>query len=236
MRNRLILFVAFATPIILAFVGPAPLTAGAQTASAPNLVITWRATDSSAPSSYRSKVLPGINSPITASLEVVRNGGLASLANQTIYWYLDGNLIGEGTGKQTVNFVTPGFLEIASLRAEIPDYPAGALINTAHIQLVSPEAVIVAPYANGVYSGSSIAVQAVPYFFRASTLDQLYYQWTVNGQAVTTQENPQDLTVNLSNGAPTSAGVPVAIALAMQESGSTPAAAGSSITLNPANQ
>lgn len=232
MRNRLFLLIASLTPVVLALVGPMPLIASAQT-SAPNLVITWRATDSSVPSSYQGKALPTISAPITASAEVVRRGGVANLSNQTIYWYLDGNLIGGGVGKQTISFVAPGFVEIASLRANIPNYPSGALINTAHIQLVNPEAVIVAPYPNDAYSGSSVAVQAVPYFFSSSLLNTLSYQWTVNGQAVTSQENPQDLTINLANGASTNAGA-VAIDLALQESGAQAGAAGSSVTLNPA--
>lgn len=236
MRNRLVLFLMLTAPLVLALMGPAPLVASAQTATPPDLVITWRATDSSVPSTYLDKALPGVGSPITASAEVVLNGALVNLSSQTIYWYLDGNLIGGGTGEQTISFTAPGFVEIASLRAEVPNYSSGALINTAHIQMVNPEAVIIVPYPNGEYTGSSIAAQAAPYFFSTSQLDELYYQWVVNGQAVTTQENPQDLTIDLANGTSTSAGVPISIGLTVQQTNSPSINAQSSITLNPLSQ
>jgi hypothetical protein len=235
MRNRLIPFVALFVPAAFMLMAVTPLVATAQTA-APYLQITWHAMDSSAPSYYQDKLLPGTNSPVVASAEVISNGTVVNLSGQTIYWYLDENLVGSGVGKQTITFQTAAFDEIASLRVEVPNYPSGGLINTAHIPLQDPEAVIVAPYPGDEYGGSSISVQGVPYYFPASELNQLSYQWLVNGQLVTSREDPQDLTINLATGTSTSGDVPVAIGLSISGGqNSSMLNAQSSIDLNPAS-
>lgn len=236
MRNRLILLFASLALVILAFEGCAPILANAQSATGPQLIITWHATDSMAPASYQAKLLPSVSSPITASVEVISQGALVNLANQTIYWYLDGNLVGSGIGKQTITVNAPSFVEITSLRAELPNYPGGLLINTTHIPITNPQAVIVAPYPGKTFTGSSLAVKAVPYFFQSSKLSQLSYQWVVNGQAVTSQEDPQNLSVNLANGSSTtSSNFPVQIDLLIQANEAAPVNARSSITLTLAN-
>jgi hypothetical protein len=203
------------------------------TAAGPQVVITWKVVGGAAPSGYAGKILPTTGSQVEASVAVLSGGKFIPLGSQTIYWYLDDNLIGGGTGQQSITFNAPDNVEIMSLRAEIPDYQSG-LLNTAYIRMVSPQVIIVAPYPNGTFSSSTVSLEAVPYFFNAPDIGKLSFQWTVNGQAVATQENPQKLTVNLSGGAP--AGYSLAINLAVQESGNPFLSIRRSITLTQSNQ
>jgi hypothetical protein len=187
-----------------------------------------------APANYIGKVLPGINSSVSASLAVATKNGFADLSSRTIYWYLDGNLIGGGVGKQTITFQAPGHTEIMALRVTIPDYPTGPLTDTARIQIADPSVVIVAPYPNGVFSGSSVQLKAVPYFFPAAASKKLSYRWTVNGQTITAAENPQDLIINL--GASTPPNYLLNVDLSVQRTDDDLTSANSNIALTNARQ
>lgn len=212
---------------VLAFAAFVP---GAHAASGPQLLITWQATGSSAPSGYAGKILPGINTPVTASVAVVQaNGQPANLSGNTIYWYLDNNEIGGGIGQQTISFNAVGHTEIMALRVDITDYPTGELIYTERVPVVDPKVVIVAPYAADLFSGSSLAVTAAPYYFPSSDAKNLVLSWSVNGQTVTNQENPTDLTINVPAGTPVGYGLN--INLGAQESDDPLLTAQSTVTL-----
>lgn len=198
-------------------------------AAGPQLLITWKAADSSTPAGYAGKALPGVYSTIVASAAVLSNGSLASLSSRTIYWYLDDNFIGGGTGKTTITFQAPGHTEIAALRVMIPDYPSGQLINVGRIPIVDPKVVIVAPYAARTFSGSSLNAHAEPYFWDAASLKVASIQWTVNGEAVTSADNPQDLLINLGNNVGHT--LPVSITVFMQKGTDPLMNARSSVTL-----
>ncbi len=198
-------------------------------AAGPELVISWKATDSAAPAAYVGKALPTANSTITASVAVLSGESFVNLSGRTIYWYLDDGLIGGGVGKTSVTFKAAGHNEIMSLNVRMPDYPSGQLINVVHIPVVDPKVVIVAPYAGKSFSGSSVAVHADPYFWDAASLQTASFAWSVNGQAVTSADNPQDLSINL--GGSLSGGFPVTINLLMQKNGDPLTNAISSITL-----
>lgn len=165
-------------------------------AAGPQVILSWTA-DSAVPAAYPGKALPSPGSQMTASVEVFSGGSFANLQSKTVYWYLDGSYIGGGVGKQTVSFMAPGHLEIMSLRAQITNFAGSGIMDTEHIQMADPSVVIVAPYPGRSFSGSTVQVQAAPYYWKASKLNNLTFAWTVNGQTVTAQENPQDLTINL---------------------------------------
>src|ERR1700722_313500 len=175
--------------IIAILVGLLLLTtrfAKAQTASSPQILITWSAVDSYAPPSYSGKILPNQNSPIVASLEILVGGTPADLSNQTIYWYLNGNLLGGGDGVQRMAFVDPDdeAPDNLTLEVELPDYPSGLLAQEINIPIVQPIAVIDAPYPQSEFSENPLVVQALPYFFSASSTSPLSFAWSVNGQTV----------------------------------------------------
>lgn len=207
--------------------------ANAQTSSQPQFLITWRALNSYAPPAYPGKTLPNQTSPIAASFEVIANGRPLDLSGQTIYWYLDDNLLGGGVGVQNFTFRPDGEApDTVTLRIEVPDYPGGLLIHEISIPIVQPSAVIEASYPQGNFSASPIVAQALPYFFTTTSTDPLNFSWTVNGQAVSSAENPQSLQVSLPQSTP--AGFALAINLTVQNSSdSTSATANANLTYSP---
>ncbi len=219
--------------LAMAIIAPA-IGIYARAATRPQVLITWKTVGSVAPANYQGKILSRIGAEIAASVQVIANGKLVNLGAQTVYWYLDDNFLGGGAGKDTLFFAAPGHLEIMSLRVNLPDYPGGELINTAHIQMVGPQVVIVAPYPNGSFTGSSVALQAVPYFFGLLDAGKLFFQWTVNGEAVATRENPEDLAINLASGAPS--GYSLAVNLLVTQSNNPLMTLGAGTTLTKASQ
>lgn len=163
------------------------------------LVITWKAADSYIPPTYIGKALPGSASPITASVVAFSNGVQTNLSNVTLYWYLNDTLLGGGLGQQSMTFnlfgATSGF---ESLRVEASDYPGGVLMGTTDIPITQPVVVIGGLPAGGMFSATSVVLTAIPYFFNVPSSDQLGYQWSVNGQTVSSAENPTQLKVSLN--------------------------------------
>lgn len=176
----------------------AALVATAQT-SQPQFIVTWRASKSFAPSSYQGRILPNQGSSITASLGLISQGKFVNLNSQTIYWYLNDNLLGGGVGKRQITFQPYGGApNTLALKVELPNYNGGLLLHQIAIPIVQPTAVIRAPYPNEQFSGSSVAVQALSYFFNASSAASLAFSWSVNGQAAANAENPSSAQINFT--------------------------------------
>lgn len=206
--------------------------ANAQTAQ-PQFLMTWHAAGSYTPSWYQGKALPNTWSHITASLEIISQGKTLDLSGQTIYWYLDNNLLGGGVGVQTITFlpygVAPNNFE---LKVELPDYPSGLLIHEIAIPTVTPVAVIEAPYPQGQFPKAQVDLSALPYFFNATSSSALAYTWIVNGQTTSNTENPQSLQVTMP--ASTPAGFALAVSLNIQNSiDATDGSAEANLTYQP---
>jgi len=205
--------------------------ARAQTAG-PQFLVTWHASGSYVPPGYPDKALPNRASRITASVEVLSGGKQVSLAGQTIYWYLDTNYIGGGTGAESITF-SPDQPPPATLDLEVklPSYNGQAYTHDVLIPLVSPVAVIYAPYPNGVFSAGQLDLKALPYFFYATSSDALTYAWSANGQPGTNVESPDEALVSLPPGA--QSGTSVSVTLAVTDPvDSTVATAISNLTYN----
>jgi hypothetical protein len=213
--------------LIAAFVLIKP-AAKAQVAS-PQFLITWSASNSYAPSFYQGKVLPGSQSQITAALEIVSGGKIANVTSQPIYWYLDGTLIGGGTGVQQITFSPFGTApEIETLEADLPNYSGGMLIHQISIPVMNPDVVIDAPYPGGQFSNTIATVTALPYFFN-TTASNLVFAWSVNGVTGSNVENPDVAQITLPTDAPS--GSTVAVSLQAQNpSGSQTANASANLT------
>ncbi|MBU6500455.1 MAG: hypothetical protein KGJ89_01325 [Patescibacteria group bacterium] len=169
--------------------------------STPQFLVTWRA-NSYVPADYRGKIMPTTNSLINVSFELLVGGKPADISKQTVYWYLNDDLLAGGAGMQSIGFVPNGITDTASIRIQIPNYATNLLVDNIDIPLVSPEAVIYSPYPNGSFSGNSLQVSAIPYFFNTTTPSSLNYSWTVNDQSPTNLEDPSKLTVNLNPSTP----------------------------------
>lgn len=211
-RTLLIIALLAAAAIASVFVG----SVHAQT-SQPQFLLTWSATNSYVPPGYAGKILPNQESQITASLEVIANGKPVNLSGNTIYWYQNQNLMGGGIGVQ--HFTFPPYGEAPNtvdLEIQIPDYPTGLLIHDVEIPVVKAQAIIAAPYPSGNFSGIPATVTAEPYFFATTSTDPLSFSWSVNGETVTSAENPQTLQISLPQSTPS--GFAVAVNLTVQDS------------------
>ena len=171
-------------------------TAHAQTPAQPQLLITWQAGESYVPPGYHDKALPNTTSRITASAALISAQGSLDLSNQTIYWYQNDTLIGNGP---TVTFEpfggAPNFI---TLKAQIPSYNGNILVNAIQIPVVQPKAVIEANHPTAQFNNSSLALQGTPYFFNVADASSLAYAWSVNGASPSAAIDPQtlDLSVN----------------------------------------
>jgi hypothetical protein len=230
-RNAVVKAVLCGTLIALAafFV----LHSSAQAQAGPQFLITWHASGSYVPPSYSDKAFPTYGSKITASLALFSGNSFVDLRGQTIYWYLNENLIGGGVGVQTVSFPPLGTPPaILTLRVELPSYNGQLLTRQVQIPVVRPVAVIYAPYPQGRVSTNPVSVTALPYFFNTTSSDNLSFSWTVNGQPGANGENPQAAIITLPNG--TSAGTVLGISLSVKNpQDSTAASANINLTYAP---
>lgn len=211
---------------IAAFFGMAlPLQMAFAQTSQPQFLITWQASNSYVPASYPGKILPNQESQISASLELIVQGRPVNLSGQTIYWYSNDNALGGGVGASRVRFhPSISAPDSLTLKVELPNYPGGLLVHEINIPIVQPQAVIEAPYPQGRFSAIPIMVQALPYFWNASSVSPLSFAWSVNGQTVQSPENPETLQISLPQS--TQAGFPVSITLSMQNANDSMSATG----------
>jgi hypothetical protein len=219
---------------VLGFTLPAMVAplAHAQTAS-PQFLVTWHAIGSYVPSTYKGKALPVVGTRIMASVEFVSaQGKLLNLSGQTIYWYLDTNYIGGGVGVQGITFSAdqppPATLD---LEVKLPSYNGQVYTHDIDIPLVDPMVVIYAPYPNGQFSGTSLDVQALPYFFNTTSTDALSYAWSADGQPGTNTENPNDATIAIPQGTPSGTSLSLSVTV-KNPLDSTVATANTNLTYN----
>jgi hypothetical protein len=165
--------------------------------------MTWGVSNSYIPSWYIGKALPNQQSQITASLELVSNGKPVNLGNQIIYWYQNDNLIGGGVGAQSIVFRPYGQApNTVTLKVELPGYLGNLLIHEIDVPLVQPVVVIKTPYPQNIFSSIPLNLSALAYFFNASSVDPLSFSWNVDGQPITSAENPQSLQISLPQSTP----------------------------------
>jgi hypothetical protein len=90
-------------------------------------------------------------------------------------------------------------------------------------------AVIDAPYPNQEFSTNLLTVQGIPFFFYATSSDNLSFSWSVNGQAGSNAENPQVADITLPQGTP--GGTNIGVSLSVEDPvGSTVATANQNLT------
>lgn len=226
-----ILVVYAATLMAGTLLGISP-KANAQTmAASPQFLVTWKSINSSIPSSYVGKALPSYNSQVTAEVSLISDGKVDDLSQQTMYWYLDGTLIGGGIGAQKVTFIPFGTPpNTFTLKVELPDYDGLDLVHDIQLPFVDPIAVIEAPYPGGNFSSNPVDVTALSYFFSASP-SNLSYTWAVNGQTGGNAENPESAEVTLPQGTPSGTGITISLTVA-NPAGSITANAQSTLTYN----
>ncbi|MDO8536931.1 MAG: hypothetical protein Q7R94_01650 [bacterium] len=196
--------------LALCFLAVGFLRGSAQT-SEPQFLVTWRA-QSYVPPWFGGKVLPGANSPITVSFDLVSQGKILDLTGQTIYWYANNGLLEGASGKQTATFSAPAFApNLVNLRIQMPNYKGNFLIKEIKIPVVAPEVVIETPYPAGSFFSPSFSARGVPYFFNVASPLNLNFSWSVNGEPAQNAENPDKLDVTLNADAPSGSTIEIGL-------------------------
>lgn len=198
-----------------AFFGAQFSSGRAQTS--PQIIISWRA-ESYAPPAYAGKILPTANSLITASAEVVDGGKAVDLSDQVIYWYVNGLLVSNKPGVQTITFIAPARApDAVGLRVHVPNYPGNYILKEVVIPIVSPEAVIESPYPGGLFSGTQFRLFGAPYFFNVGDVKNLSFSWLLDGKETMSAESPRELVVNINPDAPAGSALSAALRIDNQK-------------------
>jgi hypothetical protein len=190
-----------------------PLFALGQSASGPTLLVTWHA-GILAPYDYQGHSFAGAGSPVVVSATLIDNGRIVNLDNTTVYWYVDGDLVESGVGKQSATVYALQVPDASiKVRAQIQNYKGSIVLKTVTIRTTEPEVVLGAPFPNLVVSGDRGVVRLLPYAFNVQNPLALAYHWTINGEN-TDDANPDSIDVlsgnSYSNGDTISVGVSVA--------------------------
>lgn len=210
-QNRILNLAAGAATLLSLSLGFFLFFPHAKADSQPQFWLTWHASGSNIPPSYIGKALPSYGAQVTAEIALISNGKVDNLSRQTVYWYLDGTLIGGGVGAQKVTFVPFGTPpNTLTLKAELPSYNGMDLVHTIQLPFVDPVAVIEAPYPNGGFSSNPVTLTALPYFF-SSSASNLSYAWAVNGKTGASAENPETAQVTLPQGTPSGTGITISL-------------------------
>ncbi|MBI4085751.1 MAG: hypothetical protein HY433_00680 [Candidatus Liptonbacteria bacterium] len=219
--------VVIVTVMVIIITGIFLTGARAQTAS-PQFMITWQSR-TYVPPGFEGKILPTANSLIMVSFELIDEGKPADMSAQTVYWYANNNFLKGGKGLRHIEFRAPDTAGgTIDLRAEVPNYKRGPQLKTIGIPIVSPKAVIEAPFPNNEFSASPIQLTGLPYFFNVRDISALNFDWRVNGVAPAGTENPDVLTVRLNQDAPS--GSPLGITFAVRNKNN--ALEGASVNVN----
>ncbi len=178
-------------------------------------MVTWKASGSYVPSFYEGKALPTYGSKITANLELVSpQGKILDLSSQVIYWYLNETLVGGGIGVQSVSF--PPFGEpptSLTLKIVVPNFNGNYLVHQIIIPMVNPAAVIYSPYPGGQFSENPLTVEALPYFFNTTDVNNLVFTWSANGQGGNNAENPQNAQITLPASTPSGSSLDISLSI-----------------------
>lgn len=168
--------------------------------TAPQFLVSWQA-DSYAPSWYQGKIFPTHGSKIDINFELLESGKIINLSKTKVRWYINDNLIKNeknGLGIKFLSFVAndyPG--QETEIRITLPDYKGETLDEIVRIPIVSPEATIDSPYSdNRVYIGGS-SFLAHPFFFNIKKLNELSFEWSVDGRPAKSGEKDDKLDLNV---------------------------------------
>lgn len=178
------------------------------------IILTWKAGNYTPPT-YKGKAIPSGRTGIIASMQLVDNGEIMDISDRNIIWYVNNDFYTSGMGLQTIQTGTPKFPgEIMFIRAEIQNYRNQNLLKTAEIKTIRPEVVIEAAYPNNTSFERILTAYANPYFFNIKKATDLVYKWTVNEQEAQSTENPQVLTIGLSEEAKNNLTLDIALSAA----------------------
>jgi len=161
--------------------------------------MTWRA-QSYVPAYFSGKAIPSPNARVVVALDAIENGKRVNLSGATIYWYVDGVLVQNKPGAQNVTLLatdTPGAVREVRVQIHNLRETEGLIAKTIRIPVVSPQAIIEAPFYKGSVASPSFVLRARPFYFNIADPTLLSYAWEVDGKTPTALDNPSILTITL---------------------------------------
>ncbi|MAF79807.1 hypothetical protein CL629_01880 [bacterium] len=151
-------------------------------AASSNAILTWEA-ENYTPPGYLGKSPATVNSSLSISAELIRDGKLVDTSQAMFTWRTDREFFSKGRGTKEISFPVKklygnSYLVEVEILLSGETYAGSLSIPTSQQELV-----IEAPYSNGaVPSLSKTTLTAVPYFFAISSLQDLEFFWNVNNE------------------------------------------------------
>lgn len=172
----------------------------AQTPS--QFMVSWQA-NSYAPIWYSGKILPTKGSAIKVSFELIDGAKIADISKKKVRWYVNDKLVqneSKGLGLKFYSFIAddyPG--QETEIRITIVDYKDETLDKIIRIPIVSPEAVIDAPYPNAEINIGANYFFINPFFFNVRDLKNISFEWLADNRPAESGENNQALNLNIDS-------------------------------------
>ncbi|MEX1014477.1 MAG: hypothetical protein WDZ80_04935 [Candidatus Paceibacterota bacterium] len=177
MRKLLIIIVVL-TLLVIPFV----FIEAQTTPSSSEVIITWKA-NNFYPSNYQNKAPVTRNSSIDVSLELIENQRMVNLSGDVVTWYLDGTFFIKGPGIDEISFESNKLNGDSHRVRAIIEGSGRTVERTIVIPVKNYESIIETRLSgSSVQLGSSLNLTAFPYFFNIESLNELSFNWTVNGE------------------------------------------------------
>jgi len=178
----------FGLTIVLLFALLGASFALAQTASAPELIISWQANSYNSPG-YAGKVLATPESTFRTEITLLDKGRVVDLEPYEIRWFLNGSLLKSGQGIDDLLFKLSPFTNTADLKVVVRNYNKLNIEKSTQIQLASPKIIINSP--SEIPLKGAITVRALYYSIPGNDLGGAELIWSLNngGQTRTIAED-----------------------------------------------
>ncbi len=167
--------------------------AGSASAASPQFMVSWQA-ENYVPSWYQGKIFPTQGSRINVGFELMDNGKIIDLSKNKVRWYVNDKLVkneNNGLGIKFYSFIVADYAgEDAEIKIAVLPCAGGCvgyknneiLYKIIKIPVVSPEAVIDAPYKERRISVGENRFFAYPFFFNVKNPDNFSFSWLINGR------------------------------------------------------
>lgn len=163
--------------LVVAVFGLFAVYASSQTI--PQIIITSQA-NNFYPANYPGKALVAPNSNVSLATELLRNNKLVDVSQANFSWVLDGKLLGSGRGLKETSFTSKkqaGDNHLVKVSIELG---GEKFENSQRIDVFDPVVVIEKETpGDSIRANEEINLQAMPYFFSVSSLEDLKFLWRV---------------------------------------------------------
>lgn len=147
------------------------------------VVLVWRA-NSFVPPDYEGKALASVGSRVTVAALPEING---EKPEDLLYtWYLDAELhVRSAIGEEEFSFLISKNVRSISVIVEVSNQSQSLSVRQAiNISTVKPSVALLPNTSLFVAPGEKTTVRALPFYFHATTLNELSFTWSFGGQTV----------------------------------------------------